>query len=156
MKIRRQDRLLDVESQYALLHEGKVGYLALVDEKQPYIVPLNYFLEENMIYFHCALEGRKLDIIARNPRFCFAVSEMDEVKTGPTACDFGTYYRSVLAYGHAHIIREEPTKTDILTKLTHKYCPPGMTFTPVTPERAAATLLVALEIEKLDGKSRQP
>lgn len=155
MKIRRQDRLLDLENSYSLLHQGKVGYLALVDEKHPYVIPLNYYVEENIIFFHCALEGRKLDIIARNPRFCFAVSEMDEIKTGPSACDFGAYYRSVLAYGHAHIVDEEPLKSDILTKLTEKYCPPGLSYTPVTPERASATVLVALEIEKLDGKSRQ-
>lgn len=154
MKTRRQDRVLDLESSYSLLHDGKVGYLALVDDKEPYVIPLNYYVEENMIYFHCALEGRKLDIIARNPRFCFAVSEMGELKTGPSACDFGVYYRSALAFGHAHIVEAEPTISDILTKLTHKYCPSGVIFTPVTPERAAATLLVALEIEELTGKSR--
>lgn len=155
MKIRRQDRLLDLESSYALLQEGEVGYLALSDEKNPYVIPLNYYVEENIIYFHCALLGRKLDIIAKNPRFCFAVSEMDGIKTGPSACDFGTFYRSILAFGHAHVISDATVKIDILTKLTEKYCPPEMSFSPVTADRAATVALIALEIEELSGKSRR-
>lgn len=44
--------------------------LAMTDGLNPYIIPLNYgYTYEDgklVIYFHCAKEGRKLDILKKN------------------------------------------------------------------------------------------
>lgn len=48
------------------------------DEEFPYIVPLNFGLDiqgdQVFLYFHSAMKGKKLDLIAKNHRAAF---EMD-------------------------------------------------------------------------------
>lgn len=154
MKMRRSDREMERDEALKFLEVGEVGYLALSNGKEPYIVPLNYLVFKDQIFFHCANEGRKLEILKSNARYCFAVSQMDGIKTGPAACDYGTYFHSVLAFGQARVVTEEKEKIDILTRITEKHCPPGTSFTPVTTERAAGTTVVALSIEQLSGKAR--
>lgn len=154
MKVRRQDRLLDVERAYELLAEGEVGYLALTDGDKPYVVPLNYYTEAGVIYFHCAQTGRKLDILSKNPRFCFAVSAMDGIISGPLACNYGTSYRSVMAFGRARMVTEPEEKVRVLERLTARYAPPGAVYEPVTDDRADQTAVVALDIEEMTAKCR--
>ena len=52
--------------------------LALFDEDYPYIVPLNFGVdmedEQMYLYFHCANQGKKLDLIKQNNKATF---EMD-------------------------------------------------------------------------------
>lgn len=74
--MRRQDReITDRDEIHRLLLAGRYATLALVDEGRPYAVTLSYgFDPESMIlYFHVAHEGRKLDIIGREPRACASI-----------------------------------------------------------------------------------
>jgi nitroimidazol reductase NimA-like FMN-containing flavoprotein (pyridoxamine 5'-phosphate oxidase superfamily) len=153
--MRRQDRVLGAEEALQFLKQGHVGYLGLVDGDEPYVIPLNYLWADNTIVFHCALEGRKLDIIRSNPQCCFTVSSMDELKTGPSACDFGAYFHSVMVVGQARLIEDEEQKMCLLTELTEKYCPPHISFTPVTVERMRATAVVAISMDRISGKARR-
>ena len=60
--MRRKDRETDSEQTIKLLKEGEYGVLATVDaEGQPYATPLSYVCTNNLIYFHCATEGHKLN-----------------------------------------------------------------------------------------------
>lgn len=74
--MRRKDReITDRDEIRGLLDAGRYATLALVDEGRPYAVTLSYgFDPESMsLYFHVAHEGRKLDIIGREPRACASV-----------------------------------------------------------------------------------
>ncbi len=55
----------------AFLDEAAVLRLALNDDSTPYIVPLCFARLENVLYCHSATKGRKLDLIARDPRVGF-------------------------------------------------------------------------------------
>jgi nitroimidazol reductase NimA-like FMN-containing flavoprotein (pyridoxamine 5'-phosphate oxidase superfamily) len=71
--------LVEIE---AILKRTEVGRLALCDGSAPYIIPLNFAYLNGKIGFHCDWKGKKLDIIAKNPRCCFEVDEfMSEVAT---------------------------------------------------------------------------
>jgi nitroimidazol reductase NimA-like FMN-containing flavoprotein (pyridoxamine 5'-phosphate oxidase superfamily) len=52
-----------------VLLEAKYVTLALCVENEPYIATLShgYDIERNVIYFHCAGSGKKLDFLRRNP-----------------------------------------------------------------------------------------
>ena len=77
--MRRKDRevirhadLLDMVARF------KVCRLGLWDGREVYVVPLNFGYEERdgslNLFFHCAREGRKLDILQTRPEVSF---EMD-------------------------------------------------------------------------------
>ena len=69
--MRRSDREITfIEEKLAVIEKNKVMRLAMADNGRPYVVPLNYgYTYENgtlTIYFHCAAEGRKIDILKTN------------------------------------------------------------------------------------------
>ena len=65
--IRRKDKeITDSREIEAVIEKATVCRLGLVDRGEPYIVPVNFGYERNAIYFHSALEGRKVELIKRN------------------------------------------------------------------------------------------
>ena len=66
--VRRQDRLLDEARAWELLLSGEYGVLSMATEQGGYGVPVNYAVAEDVIYFHCAPQGRKLQAIAADER----------------------------------------------------------------------------------------
>lgn len=119
-EMRRKDRAMGRDDSEKLLETALVGRLGVFDE-EPYIVPVNYVYQSGKLWFHCAPEGRKLRAIERNPRVCFEVDEFLGIKKGKEACSFGAYFKSVIAFGEAQIIKDVSRKRDVLTMLLTKY-----------------------------------
>ena len=98
-----QREIKDIAEMTELLDRCQVLRLALHDGEYPYIVPLSFGREivdgRLFIYFHCAKQGKKVDLIARNNAVAAEVDILDGyVKTehGVTAD-----YKSVIIYGRA-------------------------------------------------------
>jgi len=115
--MRRSDKALSTDATVRILHEGEYGVLSTVDgDGQPYGVPLNYSLQENCLYFHCALEGHKLDNLLINEKASFCV--VGRTKVLPA--EFTTEYESVIVTGRAaEVYGEEKNKA--LVSLVEKY-----------------------------------
>ena len=65
-ELRRKDRATTEEEAIALLSNAEYGVLSTVTENgKPYGVPLNFCIIDHGIYFHCAVEDRKLTISNR-------------------------------------------------------------------------------------------
>jgi nitroimidazol reductase NimA-like FMN-containing flavoprotein (pyridoxamine 5'-phosphate oxidase superfamily) len=102
--MRRNNQLLSQEDTEAVMFRGTNGVLAcLGDEDYPYAVPVSYVYYKNILYFHCAKEGHKIDAISRNPKVSFAVIDEDTVESSK----FTTCFRSVIAFGKARIVQGE-------------------------------------------------
>ena len=73
-KMRRKDRETTEERAYEILKNGEYGILSTIGEDgYPYGVPVNFAVECNKIYFHCAPEGYKLECLRENPKVSFTV-----------------------------------------------------------------------------------
>ena len=71
-KTDRKNRGMDLDAITDLLNRAPVGRVATVStDGTPYVVPVNFAFEGDRIYFHCALEGMKLDYISANPKVGF-------------------------------------------------------------------------------------
>lgn len=69
--MRRKDKeFKDHESKMKVLKSGQYVNLAMVDDGAPYLVALSYAYDEekDRIYVHMASEGRKLDVLRKNPQ----------------------------------------------------------------------------------------
>lgn len=69
--IRRKDKeIVDAKEMKAILKEARYVTLGMCLHDEPYLVALShgYDEERNCIYFHCAAEGKKVDILQRNNR----------------------------------------------------------------------------------------
>jgi nitroimidazol reductase NimA-like FMN-containing flavoprotein (pyridoxamine 5'-phosphate oxidase superfamily) len=123
--MRRTDReITDLQEIFDIMKQAEVCHIALSDNNEPYIVPLNFGFEQGdslVLYFHCAPQGRKLDIIRKNNRACFEVEVDTRVVTGKKACDWSMQYRSVIGNGKLEIVESEVEKIHGLTILKKHY-----------------------------------
>jgi len=84
--MRRQDREIKDQSViHDIINSLPVGHLAMNDAGKPYGVTMNYISELDaarnaVLYFHGAKEGRKVEILSRDPHVYF-FAERDN---GPT------------------------------------------------------------------------
>ncbi len=155
--VRRKDReILDPAELDEILERALYGHLALCSGGEPYVVPLCFGVMNGAVYFHCAREGRKLDIIAQNPRGCFqAQCGEDLVPSAERPCGWGMFYKSVMMSGPVTVVEEEPEKGAALLAIMKKYA--GEDFShEFSPVECASVTVLRLDPEELSGKARRP
>ncbi|WP_459768164.1 pyridoxamine 5'-phosphate oxidase family protein [Alkaliphilus crotonatoxidans] len=147
--MRKESREIATEAAKEILYSGEVGVLSTVDEAgQPYGVPVNYASDHEYIYFHCALEGHKLDNIKGNNRVCFTVYGSNQVIPDR----FTSTYESVVVFGTAEEITGD-RKIRALELLVEKYSPGFITAGKQYIERAHdKTCVLAIKMEHITGK----
>ena len=108
--MRRKDReITEPESIEKIIRKADVCRIALANGDIPYIVTLNFGYSGGThpcLYFHCAPDGRKLDMIEKNNWVCFEMDTDHELISGEKGCDWGMKYSSVVGYGRISVIRE--------------------------------------------------
>jgi len=95
-ELRRKDRKMMETEALELLGRSEYGVLSTVSASgTPYGVPLSYCVIGDGIYFHCALDGHKLENIAADSRVSFCVVGATELLPEK----FATNYESVIVTG---------------------------------------------------------
>jgi hypothetical protein len=125
---------------------------------QPYAVPMNFGRDGRTVYFHCAREGRKLEVIRANPRAVLCVAESGPPIRGETACATSLPYRSVLAFGALREVSspaEKATGLAAICRANGVNAPSeGQPGWPAFWTQAGRTVVLALEIEHMTVKGR--
>ena len=148
-EMRRKDKSIEKEQALKLLESGQYGILSTVGENgYAYGVPLNYAYYEGSIYFHSALEGKKLDSISFNDRVSFCVVG----NTMSIPDKFSYKYESVIVFGRAIEVNDKE-KEDALVALIEKYSgefmEKGMKYIKKDINK---TKVIKVNIEHLTGK----
>ena len=108
-----------------ILAKASVGRLGMCVGDEPYVVPLTYVWHEGKVVFHCATSGRKLEMLAANPRVCFQVDDESFVLPGAKACNFTVHYYSAMIAGEAHLVADAAARLAAIRALVAKYDPAG-------------------------------
>lgn len=160
-KVRRSDRAVHDETWIRdLLHRAPLGFLASVEDAQPFINS-NLFVyneEANAIYFHTARRGRTRDNIEKHDEVCFTVAEMGRLLPAKTALEFSIEYRSVVVFGQASLISDEPSAIAALQALLDKYAQhlkPGIDYRPPVKKEMERTSTFRLKIASWSGKMKK-
>jgi len=151
--MRRKDKeITDIKEIESILEQGILCSIAFSDGNEPYLVTVNYGHRDGCIYFHSAKEGKKMDMIRKNPKVCFQVVLDDElVVNGESACsDFSMKYRSVIGYGIMSILQETKEKTDALNVLMKQHT--GEDGYEFGKNSLRETAVLKIEIDSLTGK----
>ncbi len=151
-KMRRADRAIPDNEARQILQAGEYGVLSTVSaEGQPYGMPVSYSYSGNVIYFHCAMEGHKLDNLSANNKVSFCVVG----KTQVLPDKFATNYESVIVFGRAFEVTGDEKQTG-LVELLKKYSPgfldKGLRYIDGDGPKARVYKIV---IESLSGKARK-
>jgi nitroimidazol reductase NimA-like FMN-containing flavoprotein (pyridoxamine 5'-phosphate oxidase superfamily) len=103
-KMRRADRSIPDSEAKEILRVGEYGILSTASvDGQPYGVPVSYSYVGDVIYFHCAVEGHKLENLSGNNQVSFCVVG----KTQVLPDKFATNYESVIVFGKAFEVTED-------------------------------------------------
>ncbi|QSH40094.1 pyridoxamine 5'-phosphate oxidase family protein [Lentisphaerota bacterium ZTH] len=90
-----------------ILSTARICRIAMLDGNRPYILPFNYGYRNKCVYIHCALQGRKLDLLRKNNHVCFEIEDSVRVVKDKIACRCSTRYRSIVGYGDIEIITDD-------------------------------------------------
>lgn len=143
--MRRTEReRLDLEFMHQVLMDAGEIYIALNAGNAPYVLPVNYVFFNGCIFFHCAPEGRKLELLHADPRVGFSTAVDIRVENTTTR------YRSVCGSGIAEVIDDPVLKNEALEALAARYQAPCVF--PVPADKLARTTIVRIRIESLTGK----
>ena len=116
----RKEKAMSKEETLEVLEQAEYGVLATISgDDTPYAVPMNFVYVGDVIYFHCALEGHRLENIKGNNSVCLNV--VDSVVLMPEK--FNTQYRSVTAFGTISIVENEEEKRKGIKAIADKLSP---------------------------------
>lgn len=154
--MRRKDReVAGQEEIMQILDRCQVCRLALADQGAPYIVPMNFGAELEdgriCIYLHGAKEGRKLDMIRKNPQACVEFDCGHQLLEGEIACAHSFAFESVLGFGKAEILEAHEEKARGLAAI-HRHMT-GKVF-DFTPEQTDIVAVLRVTLEEVTGKRR--
>lgn len=112
----------------------------------PYVLPLNFAHVDGSLYLHCAVEGRKLELIRQDPRVGFSTAAGIVIVREK----FTTRYRSVCGVGRAVILEDAAERQRALDIISERYqalCP-----RPASEKMLARTAVIRIDIEEITGK----
>lgn len=147
--LRRKDKeITDSGEIEGVIKKATVCRLGLVDKDEAYIVPVNFGYERNAIYFHSAVEGRKVELIKRNNKVCFEIeADVGIEKTDKSNCS--VKYRSVIGKGRAYILESNEEKLRGLKSIMRQCTGGEYSF---SEERLDSVVVVEIKIENITGK----
>ncbi|QCX34248.1 pyridoxamine 5'-phosphate oxidase family protein [Caloramator sp. E03] len=151
-ELRRKDRKMEENESKIILSEGIFGVLSTIGEDgYPYGVPVNYVYKEGNIFFHSAVEGKKIDNFKFNNKVSFCVVGKADI----ISKKFSMAYESVIVFGRVKEL-EEKEKEEALFELIKKYCNDYINEGAEYIEKAKnKTKVFKIEIEHISGKKRK-
>ena len=150
--MRRSDKAIVERRQIDEIIRGSlVCRLALVQAGQPYLVPLSFGYDGAALYFHTALDGRKIDGFLAGGEVCFECERNVEVRRDPqNACKWSMNYESVIGYGTISELTAAEEKRHALNLIMRQYSGQDWTFDDAAMTKTRAWRLT---ITSLSGKA---
>ncbi|RLC23258.1 MAG: pyridoxamine 5'-phosphate oxidase family protein [Deltaproteobacteria bacterium] len=146
---RKEKEIKDTKEIEKILEEASVCRLAMVDGDKPYIVPMNFGYRDGILFFHSAKQGRKIDLIKKNPNVCFEVDQLIRFKKAKMACEWGLEYKSVIGSGRALLLDNIEEKIKSLHIIMSQYSQRTFEY---PDEMLEKTLVIKIVIDRITGK----
>jgi len=143
--MRRKDKKIE-----SIIRRAKVCHLALIDGNCPYIISMCFGYHNYSLYFHCASEGKKTDILKNNRQVCFEFDVDVDIVPSEAACNWSMKYSSVIGFGTASFVSSPESKQTALDIICRKYT--GDRPFAYTDESLARLTIIRVDIESMTGK----
>ncbi len=151
----------EMDSAWALEVLRKAPYITVSftrPDGSAYGLPLSLACTSDDIwYFHCALEGDKLDAIAAHPEVCLSAVTKCAPTIGPKDGSFTLQYHSAIAFGIAEPVTDDEEKISALRAICLRFLPDHMNaFDDAIRRSLHRTAVVRITLTSLPtGKRKQ-
>ena len=148
--MRRKDREMPEEFAWEVADRCPWMVLSMTGpEGQPYCVPLSMAREGRSFYFHCAREGRKLDILQNRPEVSFEMDGDHVLLEGDMPCRYSYAYGCVMGRGVVEFLREDEEKMHALRRIMLHQTGRDADF---TPGMVRSVCVLRLKVEAVSAK----
>ncbi len=151
--MRRKDREMDENFAIGVVDKCQYAVLAMtLPDGSPYCLPLSIARMGRSIYFHCAMEGKKLDALKKESRVC--ITCVGEVN--PVAEKFSTEYESAVVFGRAERVEQDAEKTEALRAICMRYASSNMgEFQNAVKNSLSRTDVWKISMDSITGKRKK-
>lgn len=173
--MRRKDREMDREFGIEIIDRSKYGVLSMIAEgNEPYGLPLSIVRDGEYLYFHSAMDGRKVKTLAKNPNVSvvfvgeirvpenYTKEELDEMAKDKTKASlliskvFTTEYESAIVKGIAKLVEDEQKKVRAMRLICKKYTPAKMDYFDMAIKAGLKrTNIYMIEIKEIKAKRKK-
>lgn len=172
--MRRKDREMSREFGIELIDRADFGVVSIIDKNnEPYGIPLSIVRDGNNLYFHSALDGKKVKIFEKNPIVSvsfvgqvkvpenYTDQEMSEMAKDKSKSDlfiskiFTTEYESAIIKGKVSLVEDKEEKFTAMKLICEKYVPTKMDYFKLAFAKADLTNLYKIEIEEVKAKRKK-
>jgi len=138
----------DKNELYEIIRNCKVCHVGFVDNNVPYILAFNFGFDGKSIILHCAKEGRKINILAKNNNVCIEFDAFHEIfaRHPEVACSWRMRYKSVIINGKAEIVDDYNDKVKYLNIFMQNYSDQNFIFNPPSVNNINIVKVDILEI----------
>ncbi len=156
--MRRKDRqITEREDMLLVLQKADACRIAFAVNNMPYIVCLNYGYEWEdefpVLYFHCAREGKKLDLMRENNYVCFQLDTDHELEYIQEKVYCTMHYASIVGMGYLELVEDEQERKrgmDLI--MSHHDRPVPDEYPEASMNR---TVMLRLKVTELTAKRKE-
>lgn len=151
--MRRKDREMDRNFALSVIDQCEYAVLSMASRQgEPYCVPITIVRNDNAVYFHCAKEGRKIQMLRENPKVCLSCVG----STKRAEFEFTTEYESAVVFGSAVEVIDEDEKIDALRRLCQRHTPAHMdAFDEAIETSLSRTAVWKIIVDSITGKRKK-
>ena len=155
--MRKKEReVIDISDILEIIRRCDVCRLGLNDGEYPYIIPLNFGLdfdgEKITLYFHSALEGKKVDLIKKNSKASFEMDCNHELQYIEDKGYCTMAYESVMGGGKLRILNEDEKLAALQSVMEQYHADKNAYFNKAAISR---TLVYCLDVEFITAKRKE-
>jgi hypothetical protein len=149
---RKEKEITDVSEMIQILETSQYITIAMCKDNEPYLVTLShgYDRDRHCIYFHCATEGKKIDILSNN-NLVWGQALLDKGYVSG-ACDH--LYATTQFKGNVTFIEDEEEKIHALKTMIRALDdnPEKLMAEQITDKSVARIGIGRIDIEYISGK----
>lgn len=115
----------------ALIRRCPLCYVGMADEKGiPYVLPMNFGYEDEIIYLHSAQEGHSISILEGNPNICvtFCTDPQLVWQDEEVACSYRMRSESIICHGSVVFEEAYDEKVNALNIIMRQYSDKEFTY----------------------------
>ncbi len=151
--MRRKDRAVTSQNEILdILQRCSTIRIGIAGANHPYVVPVSFGLEvvggKIFVYFHCAQQGFKLDLLKENSSVCIEGDIFYKVE--PIEHGITTRYESIIGFGKCTFLSDDKEIIHCLRLITEHY---GYPDYPLERCKGLANLFIGkIAIDTITGK----
>ena len=151
-EMRRFKQQLSHKECIEILKNAPRGVIAMNDENgYPYAVTINQYYDESdgKIYFHGAMQGKKVELLAKNNKICFTTTDEGHIEEG----DWANTFKSVVCFGHVDEVTDKEKIYSKLRRLAKRFYPSAESIEKEMEEAGSRVKMFVISIDHMTGKS---